>query len=766
MDIWAWVADTQRQLHASGNGRLAFAMGEIPVQVHEGRFEQLEALAGEAIGQARELGLPWVELFVRHWVLRAHVGDRAEGAGVLPEAAALLEFAQREDARDCPHAPMVVQDYVMCLANIDGPGYAQERLAALDKVLERVDESWSCYESLIAEYAYALVDADRAVAALVRVEGAEVRLRDAGREPSHELAYARARVLFALERDQEAVEAAREAVAPAGTGKAATVTEALSGPELERAANILAGRALARLGRLDEAEAILPGLEDIASHPRDWPGTAAALEPLVTGGAVDNSWQIGRVMRDWISYLDSAGSYRLALDMALTAGRLAVGRGAAWVALRLAEVAESKQLAGAEEEIAALRASAEALPAPVPPAGDVVAAFDAANDGGADPEEWVGLLLAGRDAAADPAAADERLVATMHFLGFPGAAADLLWERVEREPSDEEQANTLVDLLLTDDDDERIQRLSGLLAEPAPAASHLALARLHHARERWEECAAEAKAVTEIEPGGETAQRARRIWADAAQELEDIGLAADLYQQVVSHGGTEEDTWRLIVLASSVERWNTVRLAAQGLGIELSGTEGPIEEEWHLVRVVLPAPDGTMREVLGLRTGPATARLLIPQPAGTPYNVGDVVIVDPQPLEPLPEDEKELQRFVVPFRGVRLLRPGGYTSWFFEGAEPDDDTWAAFAEALQERDWHLGVYSEDDDTVTDPATGEEIPGIYGWLAVPAGVKPAEADRVLTELTAGWKHPLVWTDLAKAGDGDVERHERIAEEYDL
>ncbi|HEY9524790.1 MAG TPA: tetratricopeptide repeat protein, partial [Thermopolyspora sp.] len=306
---------------------------------------------------------------------------------------------------------------------------------------------------------------------------------------------------------------------------------------------------------------------------------------------------------------------------------------------------------------------------------------------------------------------------------------------------------------------ERVEQLAGRLPG---GHGHLALARLHRNRERWEQTAAEAEAAVRDGIGHE----ARRLWAGAVQQLGDNARGAAILREVLGEEIEDEDVWRMIVMATAAEDWETVRAGAAKLGMPLQSEEGPIEEEWHLVRAILPAPDGSRREVMAVRTGPATARLVIPQPRGMDYNAGDVVVIDPTPLEPVPQDEEEQEGFVVPFAGVSLLWPGGFTSWFFDGAAPSQHDWTEFNEVLSERGWPIWVYSGDDYTVTHPTSGDRLPGVYGWIAVPPGVSPVEVDALLDDATERWVHPLAWIDLAREVGVEVERHERIVKEYGL
>jgi tetratricopeptide (TPR) repeat protein len=760
VDIWAWVADTQRQLHEAGNTGLAIALGDLPAQALEGRYAQLDVMAPAVAQQAGALELPWLELFARYWHLAGRIGDRAQGAVALGDAEALSEFTGREDTRECPSVPAAVEALALTQANTDGPGYAAERLAALGAALEGLEPASAAYCGLVTQYVSALSDAGEIEQAVTYYESAVGARRAADGQVSWELAAMGVRALLAADRAQEALvelDAAKEFPADDPVAK-------------EHREGVLRALVLASVGRKAEALEALPDLDVVGDHPRDWVEWARAVRLL--GDVITNTWQLGRVLRQWMAYFETMGGHRARVELALIAGELALGRQGVWQAKALADLAEAwlgdlRTTEGLPERVAELRAAAEAateLPAPGPQ-DELVAYFDAADGHNADPERWVGWLwpVSGTDLPAT-----RRHTTTLGFLGYAPLGAEILWKTIveDADPAtaEEEDIAYLTGVLVEAGQDERVEQVAAML--PAPAA-HLALARLHRARERWDDTTAEAEKSIEAGAEGTVLVEARRLLAGAAQQLGDNAKGAEILRDLVDSGtGEEEDVWRMIVMATAAEDWALVRKGATKLGMPLDSTEGPIEEEWHLVRVIMSVSDGSQREVLAVRTGPATARLLIPQPRGMDYNAGDIVVIDPRPLEPVPENPEEQESFVIPFAGVSLLRPGGYTSWFFDGAAPSEEDWTEFNEVMAERGWPMWVYSDESYTITHPTSGERLQGVYGWIAVPPGVEPVELDAVLDDATERWSHPLAWLDLARSAGIEVERHERIVKEYGL
>ncbi|MEV4306629.1 tetratricopeptide repeat protein [Nonomuraea sp. NPDC049624] len=757
VDIWAWVGETQQQLSEAGNVGLAMALGDLPAQAYEGRYPQLDVMAPAIAQQAETLELPWLEFYARYWHLMGRIGDRAQGAVAIDDARQLLTFAQREDVRDCPATPAAVEAMAIVWANTDGPGYAGDRLETVGAFLEGMSPERPAFSGLATQYVAALVDAGKAGEAVAYAESAVERLRTAGRAASWELGAEGARALLAAGRADDALAALQAAADLAPDDP----------PAKAHREGVRRALILAELGRTAEAVDALPDLDVVGEHPRVFVEWSRAVAKLAGSSQITNTWQLGRVLRQWIDYFGMMGGYRARVELALVAGDLAVARSGVWQARLLADLAESgaAELRGETgdltERVAALRAAADAAaePAAPGPLAERVGLFDAADGFNADPEKWVGWLapLSGEDLEAT-----RRHTTTLGFLGFPAAGADIYWKLLvdsgDIASADPDDVAYLTTLLIEARQDERLEQMAALLPH---AAQYLALARLHSARERWPETLDAAEHAVAAGAGIE----ARRLLSGAAQQLDHNDRAAGVLAEVLDEL-TDEDTWRMVVMATSAEDWDTVRKGAAKIGMPIKSKQGPIEEEMGLIRLILPAPDGGQRQVLSIRTGPATARLALPQPRGMDYNAGDLVVFDPQLLEPVPEDPQEQQNFVPPFAAVRILRPGGYTSYFFDGAAPSEEDWAEFTEVMAERGWPMWVYSDENYTVTHPTSGESLPGVFGWVAVPPDVSAAEVDALLDDATERWVHPLAWLDLAREIDVEVERHERIVKEYGL
>ncbi|WP_030244392.1 hypothetical protein [Streptomyces sp. NRRL S-350] len=782
-DIWAWVRDTHRQLAEAGHHRLADAIVELPEHATEGRNDQLDALYPEAVAAARALDLPWVEVYLRHWRMQNLLNKRQQGESVMPEAVDLLDFAHREETAGCPQSVCVVQDFAICHARVDGPGYVTERLEVVGETLGRIDPGRACYDCLSREYSDALEDDGRAPEALDYLDTAANRMRAAGQRVSLRFHQARAGTLHLLGRHEEVLELLATAER----------AEQAQGHRLDerdqRWGALLRARALAALGRTEEALALLPDRAEAELHADLRPGWTQTVELLVAAGAWENDAALGAVLAGWVGYLDGVGAHRPCVDLLLAAGRLALSRGARTVALTLAATGERKltelrRTDGVSEEVAALRAAAEALPVPqlpVPP-GELAAHVAEAGvpyETGADLLSVALDRYRGEQAGATGLAV--LLATVLSSLGHVRAAADLLWQRLEAAPEDRELAGALAEALIEARDGEGVRRLADRTAATAPADAHWTRARWAAAEGRWAEALEQCEAILALD---DAVLNTRRLAARAATELGDHATAQRLLRELLERAlpaedapageghrtVQESDLWHLITAATANRDWAAVRSAGALLGIEFDEPEGPVDEEWQLVTVRAVRTNGSTADLPAVRTGPATARILPVLGDDLTLNHGDVVVFAPALLErPPAEDapEEEQRRWRPVFEMLTLLDPAGYTTYWIDGGWPGDERWDTLREELREAGYAVWAYSGDQYRITDPAgDGDTLPGIYAALGVPPTAAAAEADALLHRLTGDWPHPLAWPALAEAAGADLARHEEITERYGL
>src|SRR6188768_2571199 len=123
MDIWDWVNETTDALRESGQARLAELIDELPGACCDGHHERVESMAPEALSLARAAKNPWLEVFIRHWLLQSRVQHRHDvSRDTLAQAVSLIEFASRPETHECPQSVCAVEDLAAAYGFVDGFG--------------------------------------------------------------------------------------------------------------------------------------------------------------------------------------------------------------------------------------------------------------------------------------------------------------------------------------------------------------------------------------------------------------------------------------------------------------------------------------------------------------------------------------------------------------------------------------------------------------------------------------------------------------------
>ena len=756
MDIWRWVAETQRALDEQGHGRLADLMEALPHAVVVEENHDVEAIVPEALGLARSLDLPWVEIFVRHWYRQGRSGGFEE----LPDAVDLLEFSHRENNRDCPQSVCTVQDVAIAYAGADGPGFAQERLDVSRETLGRIDPTWPCFSCISSEYASALVDSEQPEASLEFVREQRAKIVSAGGDVGDELLNDEVGALLRLERYEDALE--RLDAADAARRRRREEEDVFS-----RRRRMLRAKALLGLGRHQEAADVLLDYEQVLRKLAEAASWVEVVAGLVDGGAHDNDWTLGARIERLLGQLVERGRAWDAVRVASWHGELALARGSAVTAAhaleRLRSQAERlRDPSRGRERIQRLEAALAAHDSAVELPETPDALFDALREQEApDAEDHVERLDAARRRWPDDLDVVMALAAALDALRRPEASAAALREYVDGHPDDRDAWLRYGFALLAAGDHEELEALAARLDERDPGDA--AWLRANRAFDAGDNRAAAELAgrVVELHP---EARNARRLWAAACDQLGDFAQSLRLRGEVISLGaGDEEDDlevdhWMRMMSAAAVEDWRVMRESAVALDLsEISGEpDSQPDERWGLIRLRYDARD----VVWAGRTGPVTARVIEVSLPGRPQHADDFVVYDPDLIEYPTEETPGLGRV------VKVLSEGGIRSFALDGVHPGDERWDAFVSALEEGGMLVDRRSPDEYQLD--VDGESRLGVYAMLGVPEGVPDADAHARLTELTAGWDHPIVWIELAEAAGAMkvAERQREISGELGL
>lgn len=786
MNIFAWLEPVLASLEAMGETRLARQIEKLPTHVVDDEHDVVDAIVPELLAGVRRLKHPWLEVYVRHWWLQSRILRRSEVRGGLDEAVALLELSHREETRECPQSVCAVQDLVAGYGMADGPGYAPERLEVSLETLARIDPSWPCFSCISAEHASALRDAGRPEEALAFLDAQDRAASSAG-APLPDTTDSRAATLLDLGRVDEALRILKEPPPPesGNNGRAAR----------------LAARALAfaRAHRPDEALEALPDFATeifpSAALHLDW---LEAVEALVALEALPNDGRLDRQVAAIAARLEGLGAMRRALEANEARARLALARGSVETAedalgamRRVADELARPLDAPARTESMALRlAEAAASAGPMALGADPDATLASLPE---DPERALRVILAATDRWPSHLGLLEALVSRIYDRPSAERARTRLARAASMADSPRDILHLEGSVLLRYAPPEALEAWAeaGLRAGPDhQAAARWALGRRAREQGLWEEARAHIEALLEIVPD---AKNARRMLANVLESAGDLEGALARLDELERLGDDRASlVWDRLVLATKLERWDVVRRLGQRLGMVFETEEGPVDEAWHLIRLVFRPPvipAGT-EVVTAVRTGPVTARVLsIAMPDGLQLH-GDEVIFDPAPEndpagEPA-EDEAEdtgeppskeavdaeheeaeeaggstevaegsssgePERLLV-FRALSVLRPGRRWSFFTMGARPDDEALDRARADLRSLGGASAVVSDDDWVISD---GErELPGIVLLVALPETFEGPSVAGVLGTLAGACPGPLTWLGLLeRLGDVD-------------
>ncbi|MEZ4463130.1 MAG: hypothetical protein R3F60_06730 [bacterium] len=759
MDIWAWVRSTRRQLKEAGNHRLAELIDQLPTAVCDNEHERADAIYPEALALARQAKNPWVELFVRHWNLQSRILHRHEVGEWTGEAVSLLEFAHRPETKECPQSVCVTQDVVNCYGNVDGPGFAPERLEVTAETLARIDPRWPCFVCISAERADALLDAGRPADALAFVEAQTRAMVAAGvRRAQEALGEDRAMALLALGRAEEAL----------------TVLDGLGAPmdrndEIERA--ISRARTLVGLQQHGEAFAALPEWEAVEPTPGLYRAWSEVVVALARVGRLANDWQLDTRLEVMTTRLIDQGVRRNAIDLLCDRADLALRRQMPHVARECIERAEAlvpdlhREL-DVRGELVALRGRlnvADVVPVTLPATADEVFSLL-----GTDPEANLPVLEAARRHWPDSKFLLNNYVKALNVRARHASARALL-ESWLAAHDDAEMTAALGQTLLESGDHAGLRTLceDALARQPGPdltAQCHWLMARSfkdsHPAR-----CRVHLEHVVAIKPEATHCQ----TWlAELERQAGDWEQALERLNGVITRepeAGTYD--WDRLVVATHLERWPEARESARRIGYDLpEDGEGPIVLRGILCRIRFTSADGDEQTLFARRTGPVTADIVQMRPEH-PCRYQDEVIFDASPLNPPPQEGEENHTWI--YQAIHIQRPGGYTIHAIDGVHPGPAALQALRDALDEDlDCHTQIFSGEAYKLRDPDSGEALQGLYLMLAVPETADRIAVDARLAELTADYAHPLTWTTLAEAAGNTerVEAHRALVERYGM
>ncbi|OOC54976.1 MULTISPECIES: hypothetical protein [Nocardiopsis] len=486
MPMWTWAGETARQLRAAGQTELAEAVAGLPVLCEAGDAVRVEATARSALRTARRLvaeaggtgpGVPGLFgpptlFFLAHWPLAVRVGALAEGGRALAQVSAAAEDEPEPHAHGALPVSLL-ETLVRCHANVDARGTTGLRRELLSTRRLAGWERTPAWPAFTLARVNLLIDedlADRAEAELRRYEHTATGPAVLGADG----VFALVRALRYQDKHAEALEVLDRLDAELTLDEANSRRAALHRRIRFERARLLSW--LARLGQCQPQEAIapLPTVEEAEAYPSLRPAWVEAVENLVCQGTVRNDWRLGVRVTTWSRYFERVGAPRRGAELALSAARLAAGRGARWVAgcsaLRaerlIGELGRTEEIAG---DLAEVRAMIEGMPPvrPLAPAENVLDFLRAQSAEEVDPEQQAEQV----NAALERVPHDTPLLTALGQVGrtlmLSDAATEPQWRHVRERPGDQRAALSLLETLLHDNDTVGVRNLVSTLAAGA-----------------------------------------------------------------------------------------------------------------------------------------------------------------------------------------------------------------------------------------------------------------------------------------------------------
>lgn len=763
MNVFEWVEDLCEELDRNGQTDLAGKIWNFDRYIWDGRSDLAESIMPELLAASKNLGLPWLEIYIRHLFMAVRF-ERDQGEKALPEAVALFEKAHREENKGCPQAICATQDLVRCYARMDGPGYLEERQAVIAETMAKIDPSWNCFGCLTSEWSETLRDQNQHQAACQYLAEQRRKIERAGKEVTADLI-------------------ADQALAASASGDHATAL-ALMADSVAKAAehstnfqrDMAARQALvlARAGQLDAASETLPAFADILTATgsnRVWAETVCM---LVEVGLYPNDADLGQAFATMLQRLEDGGSYHSGLELATMQIKLALKRQAYWSAQRGLQAYERMRAhlrhpARLAEQSAELQALLQAHPVPpMPVAADAILQFlrDCPEDNPNNDIER-GLLWLREACAQRPDDADlHQTYATVLARQDAVQEADqVLFDFVCRNPEQEDAWFQLLNRRVDERNEAGVEQLIQASAHKLPNVHHYARARLAQIRGDYAACSQACRDFLAINPGE---HNIRRLAASSARQA---GMHAEAVSWLLDTLDADEegDFWDLLTSAVILGDAELVQRCCQRLKLPVQpDTMPPIWDDGGYSRCVLLYRNSLGQDVYEMaeRFGPVSARVVEVDPPNMPQRYGDVVVFDPLLLTPVPEEEEERAGWLPEYRHLHTQQEGGFTAWFVDGVYPGEELWWSLRDALVARGLGLWASSPSHYQVIDQENEAELEGVYGYVAAPKNWAPLAVAEVLTELMQSWPQSLCWLRLAEAAEHDVARHQAIAERFDL
>ncbi|CAM2070460.1 hypothetical protein SCOR_34115 [Sulfidibacter corallicola] len=757
MDIWAWLRNEEEVLRRRGAHRLANLIFAVPQWVRANQIDRVRQTLSEAILLARQEKNPWLELYFRHWLMQGVVIRQFNVAEHMTEVIRLMEFAHREETRDCPQAICVVQDVCWAYDIRDHLGFAPDRARVAAEALARIDASWPCFTCIGSELISALRDAGQVALAqseLSRLEALAASNGQGSGAPTFAIDTFWNMVALGRFREAWQLNEAHEASEPDAWFSIAK--------EIRRA------RCLVGLDRVETASEVLPEFCRIASLVELYPTWMEVRYLLVRHGGVANATSTRRDFLQGFRRLLDLGALRYALEGAAYYAELALQAGLPYMAELASEAFASilprlVRPLDAPSRLADLRLRIEAQKANLHFPKWVVQ-----GDGptSSDPEAVCDRLLHVLESSPGDVRLQTRLVSLFGELGYQAELGDWLARMVHRFPEDGHLFSLLGDHLFRSGHDDRLREACEKRVEDDVSDHHRATAHWFLANLAWRECAWER-----------TLAHLKRIPSGHARYVESLLMRAAVYRKC---GQYDAAFGCLADLEAADDRsaewaWEGALVAAQvGNALDAKKFETFLRESGfaceerptETVRIRGTGEQGGAFELAARRTGMVTALVCELAPPSSGLNFGDEVLVKPLRFT---SDRGGHAAHDAVFGVESVPATRSVPTFPIFGVDPGNQALAELERIVVDAG---GALARDEDASSEtcfhPQTCEELPALYGRFAILPEAPWRAFHKRLLRATATYAHPLMWPQLAWALNlVDLVAHwHRLAVRYQL
>jgi len=774
MNIWSWVDPKLTNLRQRGENRLAELMDSIPSATVNDEHQKVDAYFAEGVALARQANEPWAELFIRHWYLQSQVLHRHNAKGLLNEAIELLDFSHQEETNECPQRICVVQDLAATYGILDGPGYSEERISVANEALASIDGSWPCYECVGTELAEAQFDAGNNELALQTIDSlkAEILKKTGELDPS-DFCFLKSNILLKMGKIDEAVEAVEDKVNHGG------------GSVFHRRKALHLAKLYAHQKRYDLSRAKLLTFSEIQpsqTYFEDWcetqylyvcadevPVTIELLKQLFSicrAMVVNGANRMALRMYSQLCEISFIGNFIFSMTVAVEEmesilPELKMDLGAAELISSLHEKCKkstthviskysyknesdisSIEFKSPEEATLCYREAQKKFPESIFVAIELIKLYDLQN------EFSRGLTLV--KSVRGKFTKDQTVNYYYWHFTLQVEGPDKLMELL----SD-------ADLDLTDERT-KLDRL-WLLARSTKDSDK-------------SQCVEYLKEFLELKPGNTTVIN---MQAGLYMALAEYTNAIACWKSLIELDPTNNNlNWDLMVPASILGEWRTVRQAANRVGIEMEISNQPIDMEMGGIRLQFKDEYDNLQEFYAKRTGPVSAIVTQINNQHEMQRYHTEVVFDAAPLNQMDEKtedgdpcDSEGNRYFL-YNVVSITTMPEHHIITIDGVHPGNQFVSNLAKYLHNIKGVLSERSSDEYVIEyDPMNDGkilELPGWFSYILVPTKSNLGSLHDFLTEETINLEHPLIWPDLLEklSLHDELERHLEIEERYGL